>query len=225
LTTVAESTELERRLRALPAPRPVLSRDHVARLTDRQRELLVQLGAMFRDGFAHLTMSEIAAALNCSLRTLYGLAPSRDELVLTVADLHLWRVGREAMAAIDADMAPLDAVRVYLGAATVAVSSMTEAYARDLGAIPAAQRRNGDHLDYVTAVTRTLLDLAVERGDIEPVDTAAVARTLANLGQDFIRPEVISTLQSSSPKVAADAVVDIVLRGLPRSTARPRKKG
>ena len=201
------------RLRALPAPRPMLSRDDLHRLTDRQRELLAQLGSLFRDGFADLTMSEIAARLNCSLRTLYGLAPSRDELVLTVVDTHLWRIGREAMAAISPEMAPLDAIRTYLSAATVAVSGTTEAYSRDLAAMPAARRRNGDHADYVVAVTRTLLDIAVERGDIADVDTAAVARTLANLGQDFISPEVMATLRTS-PKVAADDVVDIILRGL-----------
>ena len=61
--TGAEPTELVRRLRAVPAPRPMLSRDEVRRLTDRQREILSQLGALFADGFEHLTMAEIAAAV------------------------------------------------------------------------------------------------------------------------------------------------------------------
>ena len=222
MSTTTPVSEVERRLRAVPAPRPMLTRDELYRLTDRQREILGQLGALFRDGFAHLTMSEIASELNCSLRTLYGLAPSRDELVLTVVDTHLWHVGREARAAISPDLAPLDAVRTYLAAATLAVNGTTAAYARDLAAMPAARRRNGDHADYVVAVTRTLLDLAVEQGDIAPVDTAAVARTLANLGHDFIQPEVMATLHSS-PKVAADEVVDIILRGLPRPD--PRTQG
>jgi AcrR family transcriptional regulator len=202
----------------------MLSREELRRLTDRQRELLSQLGALFSEGFTDLTMSEIAARLNCSLRTLYGLAPSRDELVLTVVDTHLWRVGREAMAAIEPGMAPLDAIRAYLGAATVAVSGTTEAYSRDLAAMPAARRRNGDHADYVVAVTRTLLDVAVERREIADVDTAAVARTLANLGQDFIAPEVMATLRSS-PKVAADGVVDIILRGLAATAPDPDPEG
>jgi AcrR family transcriptional regulator len=213
VTTSTTASELERRLRAIPAPRPMLSRDDLHRLTDRQRELLTQLGGLFGDGFADLTMSEIAGRLNCSLRTLYGLAPSRDELVLTVVDTHLWRVGREAMAAITPEMAPLEAIRIYLSAATVAVSGTTEAYSRDLAAMPAARRRNGDHADYVVAVTRTLLDLAVEQGDIPQVDTAAVAHTLATVGQEFIRPEVMATLRTP-PKDAADTVVDLILRGL-----------
>jgi hypothetical protein len=62
----------------------------------------------------------------------------------------------------------------------------------------------------------------VERGDIPDVDTAAVARVLAGLGGFFSRPKVIPTLRSS-PKAAADAVVDLVLRGLaalPMESAR-----
>ncbi len=210
---LADATEVERRIRAVPAPRPVLDRERERKLTTRQREVLDQLSSVFDDGFAHLTMAELAARANCSLRTLYELAPSRDELVLTVVDRYLWRVGRRARPAIGSNMAPLDAVRAYLEAATVAVAGTTEAFARDLATVPAAQRLSDEHSDYLVAVTRCLLDLAVERGNIADVDTGAVARVIASLGRDFARPDVMPLLRSS-PKEAADAMVDIVLRGL-----------
>jgi AcrR family transcriptional regulator len=209
----APATELEQRLRSVRAPRPVMSRARERQLTERQREILDELGTTFDKGFVDLTMAGIASLLNCSLRTLYGLAPSRDELVLTVVDRNLWRVGRAAMAAISPDMAPLDAVRAYLDAATMAVSDTTEEFSRDLEAVPAGQRLNGEHSDYLVAVTRCLLDLAVAQGDILEVDTAAVARVIAGLGREFARPDVISTI-GSSPKAAADTVVDLVLAGL-----------
>lgn len=212
----AGSVDLHERLRSVPRPTPVLRRDREQALTARQREILDQLGGLFDDGFADLTMARLAARLSCSLRTLYELAPSRDELVLVVVDRNLWRIGRTAASALDAEMAPLDALRAFLQAATVAVAGTTPAFARDLAAVPAAQRLNDDHSDYLVAVTRCLLDLAVERGDIADVDTGAVARVMASLGRDFARPEVISTLRSS-PKDAADAVVDVILRGLRRS--------
>jgi AcrR family transcriptional regulator len=191
----------------------VLSRARERALTERQREILDQLGTVFEDGFAHLTMAELAARVNCSLRTLYALAPSRDELVLIVVDRNLWRIGRAAHDVLALDLPPLDAVRAYLRAATVAVSSTTEAFARDLAAVPAAARLSDGHSDYIVAVTRSLLDQAVARRDIAPVDTAALGRVMAGLGRDFSRPDVIPTLRSS-PKEAADAVVDLILRGL-----------
>ena len=204
--------ETQRRLRAVRRPQPVLGRRRELALTDRQRQLLDQMEHLFANGFADLTMAGLAARLNCSLRTLYALAPSRDELVLVVVDRSLWRTGRVAREAIGHDLAPLDAVRAYLEAATVAVSGWTEPFARDLAAVPAARQLAAEHDEYLFAVTRTLLDLGVERGDIPDVDTAAVARVLAGLGV-FSRPHVIPTLRSS-PKEAADGVVDLVLRGL-----------
>jgi len=209
---------MRRRLGAVRRPRPILGRDREQALTDRQRQLLDQMEHLFAGGFATLTMAELAARLNCSLRTLYALAPSRDELVLVVVDRNLWRVGRAARDAVREELAPLDAVRAYLEAATVAVSGWTEAFARDLATVPAAQGLEEGHNEYLFDVTRTLLDLAVEQGDIADVDTAAVARVLAGLGRFFSRPRVISSLESS-PKQAADEVVDLVLRGL-RSRAR-----
>lgn len=205
--------DLHERLRSVPRPTPVLSRERERALTARQRELLDQLGGLFDHGFATLTMAEIAGRLSCSLRTLYELAPSRDELLLIVIDRNLWRIGRTATTALDGEMAPLDALRAYLAAATVAVAGTTPAFARDLAAVPAAQQLNDAHSDYIVAVTRCLLDAAVERGDIDPVDTAALARVMAGVGRDFARPEVLATLQSS-PKEAADSVVDVILRGL-----------
>jgi AcrR family transcriptional regulator len=215
----APSGEVLRRLRAVTPPRPVLDRERESRLTDRQREVLDELERMFVDGFADLTMAEIAARTNCSLRTLYGLAPSRDELVLAVVDRNLWRVGRSARDAIAAEMAPLDAVRAYLETASIAVSGITGPFARDLAAMPAAQRLWLDHSTYLVAVTESLLDLAVEQGEIADVDTAAVAQVMAGLGVMLSRAEVLPTLRTS-PKEAADAVLEIILRGL-QTPVRP----
>lgn len=213
MTITVALDETQQRLRSVRRPRALLSRQRERELTDRQRQILDEMEELVADGFADLTMAELAAHLNCSLRTLYALAPSRDELVLIVIDRRLWRIGRIARDAIGEDLAPLDAIRAYLEAATVAVSRWTEGFARDLAAVPAAQQLQDGHNEYLFEVTRTLLDLAAERGDIGPVDTAAVARLLAGLGQFFSRSTVIPTLRST-PKEAADEVVDLIIGGL-----------
>lgn len=206
-------TSLRDRLRAVPAPEPVLSREREAALTDRQREILDELGVIFEKGFVHVTMAELASQLNCSLRTLYGLAEGRNELVLMVVDRNLRKVGRAANRAITDDMSALDAVRAYLAAATVAVQDTTPEFADDMATVADGLAMNAAHSEYLIDVTGALLDAAVERGEIGPVDTAAVARTIAGLGREFARPSVLPTL-ATSPKDAADAMVDLVLRGL-----------
>ncbi len=212
-TLTSRASELAMRIREVPAPTPVLDRELERSLTDRQRHVLDQLGRLFDGGFADLTMADMASSLNCSLRTLYELAPSREQLVLTVIDRNLWRVGRSAMGVIGDNVAPLDAIRTYLEAANVAVAGTTTPFAHDMEAVPAAQKLSNDHSDYLVAVTRCLLDMAVERGDIPDIDTGAVARVMASLGRDFALAQVFATLRSS-PKEAADAVLGIIMRGL-----------
>ena len=104
------------------APRPMLPPEVEARLTGRQQEVLDELEALLVDEeLAELTMAQLAARLNCSLRTLYGISPSKDELVLTVADRRLHRIGRGAIESLEASLPALEAVRVYLRAANEAV--------------------------------------------------------------------------------------------------------
>ena len=87
-------------LKDIRPPKMVLSKQKEIELTERQRNLLSGLGKLFNKGFASLTMAEIAKNLNCSLRTLYSLAPSKEQLVLIVIERNLWARGRTAMSAI-----------------------------------------------------------------------------------------------------------------------------
>lgn len=207
------NNELLKRVAAVRHPNPVMSRRHEQSLTRRQREILDELVIIFHDGFRHLTMAELSRRLRCSLRTLYAITTSRDELVLIVLDRNLWRLGRLASKAIEPDMSPLRALQEYLSAANVAVSRRTQAFARDFAAVPAARELAAEHSEYLYDVTKALLQFATECGDIQPVDTTLIARVMASLGAVFSDPDVIPTL-AGSPKEAADSVLAFMLQGL-----------
>jgi len=201
------------RVRLTPAPLPVLAPEQERQLTDRQRQILDDLEKIFNNGFTSITMADLAARLNCSLRTLYGLAKSRNQLVLVVTDRRLRAIGRSAHAAINAEMSAIEAIRAYLSAATVAVSKVKPSFAADMESMPEGRQLHEAHSNYLVQVTRTLLDIAVERQEIRPVDAVAVAHVIAGFGRDFARPGVLPHLDSS-PKKAADDMVEIVLAGL-----------
>jgi AcrR family transcriptional regulator len=222
MTTVQADREygpIVARLREVPRPRPILDPARERSLTERQRDVLDHLGVLFETGFADVTMATLAQRLNCSLRTLYALAPSRDELVLMVVDRHLRSIGRASFAAMSTETTPLETLRAYLHAVTVALMGTSEAFARDLDSVPAVNRLIVDHNEYLYAVTRRLLELAVEQGEVPPVDVPAFAQVMAGLGWGFTRPGVELRLDSSA-KEAADAVVDVIIRGL-RTPAAP----
>lgn len=208
-----------RRFPGVRAPKPLLSAAAERRLSARQRELLDELEKLVAaEGLSELTMAEIAAQVNCSLRTLYGIAPSKEELVLTVVDRRLHRIGRAAINSLDSSLSPLAALRAYLRAANQAVAPEADSFSREFADLPGAKRLLDAHEDYVMAVTQSLLDRAVADGQIPPVDTAAVAHVLGGLGREFARPEV-AEVTAAPPKATADALSEIVLRGLERAPA------
>ncbi len=213
--TISPSREGGRlRFPGVRPPKPLLSAEAERQLGARQLELLDELEEkLLGEGLADLTMAEIAALLSCSLRTLYGIAPSKDELLLTVVDRRLRCIGRAAIEALHASMRPLDALRTYLQAANAAVQPEALALSADLAKVAGAGRLFDAHEAYLTAVTQSLLDRAVAEGEIAPVDTAAVAHVLAGLGREFARPEIAEIAQAS-PKETADAIAEIILQGL-----------
>jgi AcrR family transcriptional regulator len=214
LTQPAAEGDGRVRFPGVRAPKPLLSAAAERQLSARQIELLDELEAkLLGEGLADLTMAEIAALVGCSLRTLYGIAPSKDELLLTIVDRRLHRIGRAAVAKLDASMPPLEALRVYLRAANEAVQPQAVTLSADLSRVAGAGTLFSAHEAYLIAVTQSLLDRAVAEGQIPPVDTASIAHVLGGLGREFARPEV-AEIARASPKETADAIADLILEGL-----------
>jgi AcrR family transcriptional regulator len=219
LSSAPARAKREERIRfpGVRAPKPLLSAETERQLSARQREILEELEALLHSRrLIELTMSEIAAEVNCSLRTLYGIAPSKDELVLAIVDRRLRRIGRAAIESLDVSLSPLETLRAYLRAANEAVQPTAVAFSSDLVGIAGAKRLLDAHEDYVMAATRSLLDRAVAEDEIEPLDTAALAHVLGRLGREFARPE-LADVAEESPKATADAIADVILRGLAKS--------
>lgn len=196
------------------APKPLLSPDLERQLSPRQLEVLDELEEKLRrEGLGDFTMAEIAEAIGCSLRTLYGIASSRDELLLTVVDRRLHRIGRAAIETLDPSMTPLDILRAYLQAANKAVQPESVVFLADFAKVGGSERLFSAHEAYLIAVTQSLLDRAVANGQIAPVDTASIAHVLGGLGREFAKPAVAEIAEASA-KETADAITEIILEGL-----------
>jgi AcrR family transcriptional regulator len=214
VTAAPAGKDSRMRFPGVRAPKPLLSPEAERQLSARQLEVLDELEQMLLgDGLADFTMAEIAALVGCSLRTLYGIAPSKDELLLTIVDRRLHRIGRAAIEALDPSMSPLDALRTYLQAANEAVQPETVAMSADLARVNGTGRLVSSHEGYLVAVTQSLLDRAVSEGQIAPVDTASVAFVLGRLGGEFARPDV-AEIAHAPPKETADAISELILQGL-----------
>lgn len=195
------------------APRPLLSRRAEAQLGVRHREVLDQLEERFLlEGSASTTVAELAATVGCSRRTLYEIAPSKDELVLVVLDRFLHRVGRKAIEGIDRSRCYADQIRTYFSGA-IELQRLTTKFAADLDDDPGARRLLDRHFRYVMSVTEGLVAAGVATGEFRAVPPGIVAAILAGSGLFTLQPAVLDDLQTTQDAATAQ-IADLVLHAL-----------
>ncbi|MFW2333049.1 TetR/AcrR family transcriptional regulator [Ilumatobacter sp.] len=194
-------------------PRPLLSQRAEARLGPRHREVLDELEALFlRDGFSGFSVRELAASVGCSRRTLYEVAPSKDELVLIVLDRFLHRVGRAALDSIDTTQSFADQITAYfLGG--IELQRLTHVFGEDLADDAAARRLFDRHYGFVMAVTEQLVADGVASGEFLPVSPSIVAGVLAGTGMFFNQPDVQADTGLDLER-AIDGALELVVRSI-----------
>jgi AcrR family transcriptional regulator len=194
-------------------PRPLLSQHAEARLGPRHREVLDQLESLFlAEGFASFSVRELAAGVGCSRRTLYELAPSKDELVLVVLDRFLHRVGRTALESIDPSRPVAEQLREYYRGGRE-LQRQTVVFSNDLAGEPAARRLLDRHFRYAMAVMERLVAAGIESGEFRPVTPTVVAGILAGGGLYFNQPGVLDDLDRSNDAIL-DEVIDLAITAI-----------
>lgn len=133
-------------------------------LSDRARQLLDQLEALFtEEGFARLTVDGIATRLRCSKRTLYEIAPSRDELVLVVLDRRLRRAGRLFREQSEALDEPLDRLKAFMSADVSHARHPSLRFSEDVARHPAARRLVASHYRYANSLLQEIVQEGIAR--------------------------------------------------------------
>ncbi|MFW0871496.1 TetR/AcrR family transcriptional regulator [Rhodococcoides corynebacterioides] len=159
-----------------------------AHATARRAELFDAVVALFlADGFAHLTLEEIAGRLRCSKSTLYTLAPSKDELVVA-AVRHFFRAATDAVDAADRAASDAGGERVtarrlaaYLGAVGEALAPASESFVSDLAAYEPTRLVYERNTAAAADRVRAIVDDGARAGDVRDVHAAFVADVAASV--------------------------------------------
>ena len=209
------SNEIDALIRA-GAPRPMLSRSAEARLGPRHREVLDQLELLFRDrGFAEFTIADLARTIGCSRRTLYELAPSKDQLVLIVLDRFLHRMGRTALANVEPDEPLITQLRQYIEGGIE--FQMYAPLFDDLADDAPARRLVDRHYRYVMSVLERMVALGVERGEFNPVTPSVLAATITGSALYLMQPEIVEDTGLEIHQLVSE-MLDITLTSLPTTS-------
>jgi AcrR family transcriptional regulator len=174
------------------------------RAARRRAELVERLIEVFLDrGFAELSVAELAAVLRCSKSTLYAVAASREQIIVTVVRAFFRRATERVEAAVDASAGPRERVGAYLRAISAELAPASPAFFADLDAFPPAReiyKRNtriaarrvqelvreaapGADAAFVGAVAGQVME-SIHRGEIKAqtgLDDSAAYAALASL--------------------------------------------
>lgn len=183
------------------------------RLTQKHLEVIQNFENLLEDGIANQTMSDIASNLRVSLRTLYEIAPSKEKLVISTIDRILTNIAKQALGSLKNMESSVDKLRTFTKIGNEAAGPRIQKYAVDLTRIKGADEMIRSHESAYIDHIKRLLDEAVEKDEIESVDTRAVAIMLGTVARIFSKKNHQEKLAASAEE-SANMISGLIIDGL-----------
>lgn len=175
-------------------------------LTVRQAELLDALVDLFlQQGFSRFTLDTVAAELNCSKRTLYALAASKEQLATTVVRHFFRRATAEVEAAIAGTRSPARRVTRYLEAVAESLRPRSGAFRADVAAFHPTREIYETNTAAAAQRIRRLIDEGARAGAFRNVRTDFVAEVITATMHRITSGEV----QASTGLADAEAYTEL----------------
>lgn len=181
-------------------------------LTARQAALLEELTTLvLAEGFAHLTLDEIASRLHCSKTTLYALAASKERMAARVVQAFFKRATGLVEAEVARHTSPSRKVQAYLEASAVALRPASHRFLDDVAAVEATRTTYGRNAAAARARIRELIQDAVTAGETRGLDADFLAAWIG-LGIDAIQQGEVQRRARLTDAEAFDGLADAVGR-------------
>ncbi|HXV92437.1 MAG TPA: TetR family transcriptional regulator [Pseudonocardia sp.] len=165
------------------------------------------------EGFAHLTLDDVAARLRCSKRTLYTLAGSREQLVRS-AVVHFFRRATERVeAAVAAETEPSRRLGAYLGAVAAELRPASARFFDDVAAFPPAAEIYERNTQAAARRVRRLVDDGVAAGAFRSVHTGFVA-DVVSAAMVRIQQRQVAAATGLDDAEAYARLADLLLHGI-----------
>ena len=183
------------------------------RLTQKHLEVIQNFENLLEDGIANQTMSDIASNLRVSLRTLYEIAPSKEKLVISTIDRILTNIAKQALGSLKDMESSVDKLRTFTKIGNEAAGPRIQKYAVDLTRIKGADEMIRSHESAYIDHIKKLLEEAVEKDEIQVVDTRAVAIMLGTVARIFSKKNHQEKLAASAEE-SANMISGLIIDGL-----------
>ena len=191
---------------------PLFIKSKERSLSNRQKKALADLEGLIKSGTPQLTMSEIATNLNVSLRDLYEIASTKEELILLAVENLLMKIGADKEKAINLTDSPI--AKIYLLMEQIEMQ-------REILLVSQKtfKRINGlkDFMDsyenYYIEVIKKYLEKAIISNEIVSIDTSAMAIILSGLSRDLDK-KYLKKEDKIIPSNALHKIIEVIFKGL-----------
>jgi len=185
-----------------------------ARVQLRRAELLDDLVALvLAEGFATLTLDDLARRLRCSKSTLYGIAASKEQLVVAAVK----RFFQRATATVEVRAAATGDHRARIGAYLLAVAEQLQPastrFFTDVAAFPPAREIYERNTRAAAGRLQEMVAAGVAARELRPVDASFVGAAVASV-MNAIAAGRISALTGLDDAAAYRELADLVVAGV-----------
>lgn len=184
----------------------VQTRSAVSSRTDTLLDGMIDI--VLAEGFIGLQMSDLAARLNCSKSTLYAIAPSKEQLLVSIVRTFFRRATERVESAVDPAASAVDRIDAYLSAVAAELAPASPAFFADLERFAPA----GDIYRQNTQIAAARVqELVLEAAPgIDPTFLGAVARLM----MESIHRGDISRATGLDDSAAYRALAQLILAGI-----------
>ncbi|WP_344973965.1 TetR/AcrR family transcriptional regulator [Streptosporangium fragile] len=180
----------------------------------RREEMIGELLALFlAEGFAAFSLEELARRLRCSKSTLYLVASSKEQIVVTVVRAFFKGAAARIEARVAASENARERLADYLEAVAEELRPASPAFHADLAAFAPASEVYLDNTRVAARRVQDLVAAGVEAGELRPVDASFVGAAVGQVMAAIQRGE-IGTATGLDDAEAYRRLADLVVSGL-----------
>lgn len=183
-----------------------------------RHQLLDELIELFlAEGFLELGIGDLAARLRCSRTTIYQVADSKEQVVLTAVRGFFRRAAERIEAQVAAEPDPGARLATYLTAVAAELAPASERFYADLQAYAPAAAIYEENTRLAARRVQDLVTAGVEAGSLRAADASFVGAAVAQV-MTAIQGGRIAAASGLADAAAYRALADLVVHGVGGTT-------